>query len=281
MTKDQDVSSSEITAMYRCKYPEISGDTLSQLLVSPAGKERAQAFIDKYNYPLVNQKISLRARAFLDEASRLIQSGHYDACISFASGFSLLNYLIAKNNNCAENVNYIDTDFAHMIEERNWRINKIELDPAILAKINSHAFDIEQAFKSGKSLKETFPQCHNPIFIIEGVSYFLSTACIDWLFEQIASYDRSAIIIDYWPDDMLETSQLFARVYDDLNQGMILEELKSFWGKSTLQKFKKHFPQNQDYSLIDLEEMYATDSKREMLDPNRYFPLRVISGKNT
>src|SRR3989338_9366545 len=95
--QQKDISSAEITAVYRCAIPGLSRDTLSEKLASPAGKERAAAFIAKYNYPLVNRKISLRAGYFLSEATRLLSSGQYDSCISFASGFSLLLYYTAMN----------------------------------------------------------------------------------------------------------------------------------------------------------------------------------------
>lgn len=41
----KDISSAEMTAIYRTAIPEISGDRLSQLLSSEAGKIKAQAFL--------------------------------------------------------------------------------------------------------------------------------------------------------------------------------------------------------------------------------------------
>ncbi len=70
--QQEEVSSAEITAVYRCAIPELSSDRHSINLVSPAGKEKAAAFIAKYDYPLVTRKISLRAGYFLSEAVRLL-----------------------------------------------------------------------------------------------------------------------------------------------------------------------------------------------------------------
>lgn len=280
---EKEVSSAEITGVYRCAIPEYSGDTLSALLVSEAGKRRANAFIEKYQYPLVNQKISLRAGYFLTEALRLLNSGLYDACISFASGFSLLMYFVAQRSQMS-NIQYFDTDFEHMIQERQKRISQVnQLDQKILSKIQLQACDVEQMYKENLSLKTRFPTCHRPVFIGEGLTYFLSPGCVEWLITEIGSYSQSATIVDYWPEDMLNTSALFARVFPDLNQGMILEPLKSFWSVSTINHFKGQFARTTDYSLREIEQRLSLQltmpRKPEMLDLNQYFPLRMIAGE--
>ena len=281
--EQKDVSSAEITAVYRCEIPKLSGDTLSEKLASSAGRERAQAFITKYDYPLVNRKISARAGYFLSQATSLLASGEYDACISFASGFSLLIYYIASQNSIHNNIKYFDTDFSHMIAERQKRITNIYdlLDISILKKIQSKALDIENAYQNNLSLKDLFPDCHRPIFILEGISYFLTSGCVDWLFEQIGSYDHSAVIMDYWPENMPKISALFARVFSDLNKGMILETLKSFWDASALEKFKSQFSEVSDYPISEVDEILSREQslEPELIDPNEYFPLRIIVGK--
>ncbi len=149
LEKSQDVSSAEITAIYRCAIPELSQDNLSIKLSSTAGRERAAAFITKYNYPLVSRKISICAGYFLSEATRLIDSGKYDSCISFASGFSLLLYNIAVKNIVYDHIKYLDTDLPHMVEERERRIHTISntLDQKVIKNIHTKAFDIENAYQ--------------------------------------------------------------------------------------------------------------------------------------
>jgi hypothetical protein len=283
--KINDVSSAEITAVYRCAHPELSGDTLSEKLASAAGKKRAADFIAKYNYPLVNRKISLCAGYFLSEANRLLTSGQYDSVISFASGFSLLTYYIALKNETRKEIKYYDTDFAHMIDERNQRINGIShlLNADALKRIRTKAFDIEKAYQENRTLKEAFPDCHRPIFIADGVSYFLSPGCVDWFIEQMGSYEQSAAMLYYWPKNMPELSSLFARVFSDLNKGMILETLKSFWDETTLAKFKKQFPNTSDWSLAEVDKMLSRASvppvEPMLHDTNEYFPVRLIKGE--
>lgn len=93
MSKPANTSSAELTAHYRCAFPELSHDSISQLL---APDTSAKAFIEKYHYELAPRKISVLAGFFLDQATELLNSGKYDSVISFASGFSMLTYLIAQ-----------------------------------------------------------------------------------------------------------------------------------------------------------------------------------------
>jgi len=234
---------------------------------------------------LAQRKISLCAGYFLLEATRLLSSGDYDSCISFASGFSLLIYLIARKNAAYTNIKYFDTDFPHMIKERNERIDAIrsELDQTILARIQCKAFDIEKAYQQNRKLKDVFPNCHRPIFIADGVSYFLTPGCANWLIEQMGTYEQSAAMMYYWPDDMLQKSSLFAKVFEDLNKGMILASLKSFWDDSTIAKFKAQFPYTSDRAIADVDEMISNMQipalEPELTNPNQYFPVRLIMGE--
>lgn len=89
---------------------------------------------------------SVCAGYFLQEATRLIQTGLYDSIISFASGLSLLTYLIAEKNPQFSGV-FFDTDFPYMIEQRNERIAAIAdkaLDSNVLKKLQSMIFDMKQ-----------------------------------------------------------------------------------------------------------------------------------------
>jgi hypothetical protein len=281
--KPTDVSSAELTANYRCAFPELSGDKLSLLLSSDAGRLLAENFIAKYNYPLVTRKISVCAGYFLQEATRLIQTGLYDSIISFASGLSLLTYLIAKKNPQFSGV-FFDTDFPYMIEQRNERIAAIAdkaLDSKILKKLQSMAFDIEAAYRENRALEKIFPNCKRPIFILDGVSYFLSPGCVDWLLQQMGSYDCSAVTLYYWPENMFERSALFSRVFKDLNKGMIKEELKSFWNANTLAKLQKYFPIVSDLALEAVETQMVNDaSECQLVDPNTFFPVRLVTGES-
>lgn len=275
-------SSAELTANYRCAFPELSGDNLSLLLSSDAGRLLAETFATKYNYPLVRRKISVCAGYFLQEATRLIQTGLYDSVISFASGFSLLSYLIAEKNPQFSGV-FFDTDLPHMVEQRNERlatIAEMHITPKVVRKLQAMAFNIEEAYRENRALEKTFPNCKRPIFILDGVSYFLSPACVDWLLKQMGSYDCSAVALYYWPENMLKRSALFARVFQDLNKGMIKEELKSFWDANTLATLRQNFPIVSDLALEAVEAQMVNDlSERQLLDANTFFPVRLVTAE--
>jgi hypothetical protein len=281
-SKQQELSSAELTANYRCTFPELSGDTLSLLLSSDSGSALAEAFVSKYTYPLVTRKISVCAGYFLQEATRLIQTGLYDSVISFASGLSLLTYLIAEKNPQFSGLLF-DTDLPYMVKQRNERIAAIadkHLAPNTLRKLQSINFDIEAAYKENRSLKKFFSNCKRPIFILDGISYFLSSGCVDWLLQQIGSYDCSAVTLYYWPENMLERSALFARVFNDLNKGMIKEELKSFWNANTLANLQTHFQTVSDLALETVEaKMVDNASECQLVDPNTFFPVRLVTGE--
>ena len=280
--QQKDISSAEMTAIYRSAIPQLSRDYLSQSLASEGGKLKAQGFIERYQYPLVNRKVSARAGYLFLEATRLINSGRYDSVISFASGFSLLTYYIAQANFSKLGIQYWDTDLLHMINERNVRIDKIKekLDSRVLSNIKTKSFDLEDAFLNKRRLREIFPTCERPIFIIEGVIYFLSQGCVNWLIQEIGSYAQAAILLDYWPDDMQVTSALFKRAFIDINT-IIPEQAKSFWDKSTMMNFQSFFPRIDDWSLtdVDIELSKIGGIYPELCDPNQYFPLRLMTAE--
>jgi hypothetical protein len=76
------ISSSEMTAYWRSKYPNLSKDSLSVNLSSKEGIEKSYEFEEKYNYSLVGRKVSTRAGWFLDKAVKILLQDKYDAWLS-------------------------------------------------------------------------------------------------------------------------------------------------------------------------------------------------------
>ena len=278
--KTKDVSSAEITAIYRSSLPHISGDFLSAQLIQEPGRTRAAAFIEKYNYPLVQRKIALSSSFCRQQANRLLATGLYDSVISFASGFSLLTYYIKKDNPKLTNIVYYDTDLENMASERMNRLHLLRdsVDMDALNSIQIKPFNIEKAYSDGKSLKESFPECRNPIFICDGVVYFLTEGCTRWLIDQAGDYQHSALVLYYWHTQMHAQSQLFSKVFNDLNQGMILETLTHLWDQEMLDHIKKHFSVIQDWTLADYERsLHETKGIAiELTDMKTYFPIQLL-----
>ena len=239
-----DISSAEMTAYYRSVFENISKDNISSLLVSKEGIAKAKAFDAKYNYELVYRKISLRAGFFYEEALDLLKTGCYDSCISFASGFSTLTYTIRKRlvelNDIYSSIKFIDSDLPHIIHERNSRFEELlsnnGIDELIYKKIKANVLDLEEAASKSLSLMDLYPNCKRPLFLIEGVVYFLSTNCLNWLIKEVSEYHKSAIIIDYWPENSLGISRCFSTIYKDL-KNFIPEQTKSFWNNNLKKAF--------------------------------------------
>lgn len=274
------MSSAEITALFRSSLPHISGDFLSGQLIQSAGRSRAAAFIEKYNYPLAQRKIALSSSFCLQQANRILATGLYDSVISFASGFSLLTYYIKKDNPELTSTVFYDTDLEHMTLERMSRLHLLgdSVDIDALNSIHIKPFDIEKAYTDGISLKESFPECHNPIFICDGVVYFLTEGCSRWLIDQASHYQHSALVLYYWHTQMHAQSRLFSEVFSDLNQGMILETLVHLWDKEMMDYIEKKFNVTQDWTLAEYErKLHDTHNLSiELTDINRYFPIKLL-----
>ncbi len=280
---DPNISSAEMTAYWRSLYPHISGDRISLKLASDAGIVKAKDFEAKFSYPLVARKVSVRAGFMLNTSVSLLDSGKFDSCISIASGFSMLTYLIAARVLPElPNLTFIDVDLPHILEARNKRIIAIAddlLDKSILTRIELLAMDLEEVCTAGRSFGDLFPRCERPVFIIEGLIYFLSKRCVDWLIREISSYKNVALLFDYWPEDGTTYSACFKRVVDSL-KGFMPENVKSFWSADSIATLSRHFKQTKDRDLKSIENdvIVRTADTPMLIDQNEFFPVRFFVG---
>lgn len=281
---DPNISSSEMTAYWRSIYPQLSGDKLSVKLSSDNGICKSHEFEKKFDYPLVSRKVSVRAGFFLKQSVDLILTGRFDSCISFASGFSLLSYYIAMAiQEIFPDIILIDTDLPNIIKERENRLQSIanELNEKAFSKVKSMVCDLELAASENRSIKDIFPDVKSPIFLIEGVIYFLSKACVDWITREVSQYENSAIIMDYWPENGMEESKCFKQVVESL-KGFIPENIKSFWDEESLKKLYNTFDSSKDIPIQYLEHQYSTfsDENPKFYDKNSFFPVHLLVAAN-
>lgn len=278
---DKDISSAEMTAYWRSLYPKYSHDNASVKLASSSGITKAHEFEKKFDYPLIGRHVSVRAGFIFETASSLLSTHRYDACISLASGFSLLNYYLAEKHCKQDNIAYIDTDLQHMIVDRKRRIDSLfntsVITKDILNRVKLQGLDLEEVSKEKISFKDIFPAYKKPLFIIEGVIYFLSQSCVSWCLDNIASFEHAACIFDYWPNDGVTSSLCFKRVIDSLT-GFIPENIKSLWSHAQIQELDKKFSLVHDYSLANIESEMSKKHHEPSLfvDQNRFFPVRFI-----
>ena len=279
-TTDKNISSAEMTAYWRSQYPWLSGDKLSVSLASKEGIAKAHEFEEKFNYPLVSRKVSVRAGFFLKQTVDLLLTGKFDACISFASGFSLLGYYIATAiQNTYPEITVIESDLPNIIQARSARLESMvdQLNKDALSKLKTSVLDLEQACREGKSLRELFPAYHSPVFIIEGVIYFLSKQCVNWLINEIAQYPTAAMVVDYWPEDGVSQSECFDRVVQSL-KGFMPENIKSFWTESALEEIHQKFSFVKDVPIQYVEHQYSAwcDEEPKFIDQDKFFPVHLL-----
>ena len=282
-SKDPNISSAEMTAIWRTS--ELSRDNLSCKMSSEAGYRKSREFINSFNYPLIARKISVRAEYFLTNVSKLIKTGKYDGCISFASGFSLLTYFSALEN-AESKIRFVDSDLPHIMQERKHRLDNImqDLDPTTLAKITNKDLDLEKACNENKSFQSLFPEFNAPIFIIEGVIYFLTQKCVDWIMDNINKYEKAAVILDYWAEDGVEKSTCFAELIAKLGDNFMPEKIQSFRFKGSLSKIHTVFSSIKDTTIQEAEaELIKNKSneQRMLIDQNNFYPVHLVTAERT
>ncbi len=275
----ENISSSEMTAYWRSKYFLLSNDRLSVQLSSTDGIDKAHLFEEKYNYPLIGRKVSVRAGWFLEQAVSSLLTSQYDSCISLGSGFSLLTYYIANRVSQSQSIQFIDVDLDQILSVRNKRINALStqkiVDSNILTRLSTKSIDLENAYQSGVNFNELFGTCERPVFIIEGIIYFLSKGCVQWIFDGIATYKTNVIIFDYWPDGAANNSKCFKRVFDSLND-FIPEQIQRLLSIDELQKLcKSHLIK--DVSLQEIENEWSRKNGEEpqFLNQDEFIPVRL------
>ncbi len=277
MATDTSISSAEMTAYWRSVFPTISLDPISIRMASQAGIDKAEDIVMQLNYPLLPKKISVRARYMFDNAVKLLQTGNYDACISFASGFSLLISLI-KNAFPSTSIQFFDTDLPHMMIERKNRLLQLQHEDLISAAMQ-WILDLELAAKNKLRLTELFPNINTPVFILEGIIYFLTPHCVSWLIKEIKNYTTAAVILDFFPASSLTTSAMMRNGVEKLANYMP-EKIQDFiWDEKQLADFQNGFNSSELKPIQIAEREYSTqvDLPVEFSDPNDFFPAMLMT----
>jgi O-methyltransferase involved in polyketide biosynthesis len=275
-TTDKDISSCEMTALWRSAEPALSKDHLSGLLASVEGRQKTEAY-EKAQYPLAPRHFSLRARYFYDTALKLLTANQYDSLVSIGSGFSLLTTIIAsayQQQNPHKPLDALDTDIEKIIQARQEKIKKIDT-PELQTK--HRIIDIEQAYQNKTNLTDLFGQdVKRPIIILEGVSYFLTPGCLQWLFQSVReTYQHAAIIWDYWPSNLVERSAFFRGLLNYFRDGLPdNENAQELITPEIFNRLADGY-RYEDLTLSDLEKMYLPEAEYLLVDENDFVPAGV------
>lgn len=270
---NENISSAEVTAYMRSQKPELTHDNLSHHLVSKAGIKKHHEFVDGMNYPLGTRKIMARAGFFYEQALQLLQSGNYDSCISLASGFSMLTSLLS---NQTSEITYYDADLPHMLTEREKRINEAEFFSTLtLNQTKLKAIDLTHIKQL--DFQEMFNDCKRPLFILEGISYFLPNEILTLILQQITRFNGSAIILDYWPENSIEISAIFKRIMHQL-KGFVAEDINSFLTAEQINFLQENYKKVTNLSILEVDELLSKqlDEPSVLTDQNEVFPIRII-----
>ena len=278
-TSMKQISSAEMTAYWRTVDSKLSGDSLSRSLATAEGIAKAKLFEKNINYPLIGRAISVRAGYFLRQAVTLLQSGKYDACISFASGFSLLtSYIQQAVANPA--IQFYDTDLATMITLRQSRLDSTQDDLATHNLTNTHlsTFDLEALTNKKTCLATTFPQIKNPLILLEGIVYFITPNALNALFHELFNYESAAVILDYFPEDAIQKSQCFARMYHQIGDFMP-EVIKALINQEMISndKNKLHILDHSPLSVAETTFCKQMQIPTKLINPDEFFPVQLMT----
>jgi hypothetical protein len=280
---EKEISSAEMTAAWRCDEPELSRDQISKLIVSNEGLQKARSY-QATQYPFASRHFSLRAGYFLQQACKLLSSGHYNALISIGSGLSLLTHCIVaefEKQHPEGQLFILDTDLPSMINTRIIRMEALakNLSPAPQNQFEQRALNIELTYEMNKdnnpsAFKEIFSMKPiHPIFILEGISYFLTKECLSWLFSNVFSYENAAIIFDYWPDDAPKRSSFFIQMLSYF-QTNLPENVQCLLSPEHLCALSKSM-QFTDMSLRNIEQQLLPKTRCMLTDEQTHIPAHV------
>ena len=269
------VNSAEMTAYWRTSEPQISNDLFSINLVSESGIKNALKFEEQLDYHCVSRLISVRARYFYDQAVKLLKTGNYDSCISFASGFSLLNDNIAYANEF-DHIKFYDSDLEHVVHVRKNRINDIvkHHNKKFIQNSKTITYDLNELL-NGKPIKEVFPNIKNPLIIFEGISYFIPNSVLHELFNQLTLFPNAAIILDYFPEDSALRSQHF-KLYAKNVTSFIPQIINTI--KHTKDEKLGLFKIENQISVQEYEAKICAilNLDNKLMDENKFFPTEFI-----
>lgn len=277
---DKAISSAEMTAHWRSAEPKLSADLYSTLMATEAGRNKADIY-QKNQYPFAARHFSLRAGYFMNSALKLLfrPDSDYDSILSIGSGFSLLTYTIAlafRKNESEKELYILDSDIQKILESRRTRLIELGLDEIEGVTFDQQVLDIEKAFSDRKSVKECFnPNVKNPILILEGLSYFLTPECLQWLFDGIQeAYPSAAIIWDYWPDNMLKRSRFFHTVLEYF-KNELPENVNALIESGLFSRLTRNY-KTVEIDLSILEKSVIGDQLDLVLtDENTHIPARM------
>lgn len=86
---------------------------------------------------------------------------------------------------------------------------KDKIKTHVLSRVTSNILDLQAAISEGEWLTKIFSDVVCPIFMLDGLTCFLSHDCLQSLFREMSHFQQSAVILGYWYKDVLFQSGVF------------------------------------------------------------------------
>jgi methyltransferase (TIGR00027 family) len=233
----------------------VSNDPLAGHFSDEEGKQAATGWLECY--PGVGRQICIRAR-YMEESidDHLPKNG--GQVISLASGFGTYPY----RSTWMENVEYYaEVDFPDMIQFKQDAINRLIQEGAVskpVRPIHYVGLDITDDLLLEKLQSDGWQSTQKTVFVIEGVSYYLSPRALARLISNIrqAACSGSIVIIDYFPRGCSQTEP-FKKVMGMIAKGG--EATLCCPGAEEVSEIFKQYKIISDVSVPELERQYYDD----------------------
>ncbi len=264
------ITSAEMTAVWRSTEPLLSCDNYSVMLASSEGKKKALDF-QNHIYPLVSRHLSVRAGYIHRLANDIIKNRNIETCVSLGSGFSsLLHTLVQKEPKLVA----IDTDLATVLSTRTQRLKKLNglVDNSVLQKVKMAVVDVEEFAKQRADLAKYLGLNNRTLIMMEGLSYYLSPSAIRWVFAQCVKGPAEVLLFDYWPTAALSKSRVLRAVIKELNADCA-ETVTSTIDQYALKDLVAPLSLESDVSLQEAEGYISKN--RQLVNLNEFVPARI------
>jgi|GEM_PF-1390352 len=234
----------------------ISNDSLACNFVDKEGKHVAAKWLAFY--PGIGRQICIRAR-YIEETVDYYLQKNGGQVISLAAGLSTYSY----RSTWMEKVKYYaEVDFPDMIKFKKKTINRLIKEGTVskpIIPIKYFSLDITDDILIKQLKSKGWQSSRKTVFIIEGISYYLSFQAIAKLIKNIrkASCSGSIVIIDYFPQTCSQTEQ-FKKVMGMIAKGG--ETTICCPSTEQISEIFKHYQVISDIPDPELERKYYNDN---------------------
>ncbi len=249
--------SAKAVAYLRFLEENVSKDTLAKYFYDEDGKKLALDWIKWYKG--VSRTVAIRGRYIEDTVERYIKNNQIKQMVNIASGFNTFPY---RHNAANRLLRYAELDLPLMIRFKKKKIE--DLRKKLVIKNSLKVFyvpiDVSSANFSNKFKTIKWNWKEPSIYVIEGLSYYLSFNILENLITTISSIacKGSVLIMDYSPISIINNKIITKIISSSVKIGG--EKGSTFLTCNDIDKLMKGFKIISDRGQHELEKKYYNDS---------------------